>query len=150
MTQPVMRVKEVATAIAALTIPGITILDLDEMPQAVSERPLPLLGPSSNDPSFLTDWASRRVSLQGNQVNEYTLNYTLFHAPVGADRGLFKQYPAMVENARRVVEALQAEPPRVDGCKSIALAGMPAFGAVFDASGQQFHGATFAIRIVEF
>lgn len=149
MTQPVMRVADVAAAVAALTIRGITILGLDEMKPALSERDCPVLGPSTNSPSFLTDWETRRISTQGNQRNSYTLNYTLYQAPVGADRGLFRQWPEMVENARKVVEALQAV-PRVDGCKSLTLAGMPAFGAVFDASGQQFHGATFALRVVEF
>jgi len=149
MTQPVMRVAEVATAIASLTIPGITIYDLDAMPQTISERQVPLFGPSANDPSFLTDWQARRITLQGNWHNSYTLNYTLYHAPVGADRGLFKQYPAMVENARKIVEALQAI-PRVDGCKAVELVGLPQFGPVFDAYGQQFHGASFALRVTEF
>lgn len=149
MTQPVMRVAAIATAIAALDIEGITILDLDEMPPMVSERQCPLLGPSSHDPSFLTDWGDRRISFQGNQANTYTLNYKLFQAPVGADRGLFKQYPAMVESARKIAETLQAL-VRVSGCKSIALASMPQFGPVVDASGQIFHGAVISLRVVEF
>ena len=149
MTQPVMRVKTVANSIAALTIVGITILDLDQMKPALTDRDCPLLGPSASDPSFLTDWQTRRLTTQGNQQNSYTLNYTLYQAPVGADRGLFAQYPAMVENARKVVEAFGAL-ARVDGCKSIVLQGMPAFGRIFDASGQQFHGATFALRVIEF
>jgi hypothetical protein len=149
MTQPVMQLARVATAIAALTIEGVRIYDLDQMKPALNSTDCPLLGPSSNDPSFLSDWEARRITMQGNQANAYTLNYTLYQAPVGADRGLFAQYPAMVENARKVVEALQAL-PRVDGCKSIALAGMPRFGPVFDASGQQFHGAAFALRVIEF
>ena len=149
MTQPVMRVAQVASAIAALTIPGIKIVDLDQMKAALTDRDCPMLGPSSNNPSFLTDWTSQRRSLQGNPDNRYTLNYTLYQASVGSDRGLFAQYPTLIENARKVVEAIQAL-PRVDGCKSITLAGMPAFGSVFDASGQQFHGALFALRIVEF
>lgn len=149
MTGQVLRVAQVAAAIAGLTIPGVTVLDLDQMKPALTDRDCPLLGPSANNPSFLTDWESRRVSTQGNYRNAYTLNYTLYQAPVAQDRGLFAQYPNMVENARRVAEALQAV-PRVDGCKSITLAGMPAFGPVSDASGQQFHGATFALRVVEF
>lgn len=144
-----MRMATVASAVAALTIQGITILDLNEMKPALTDRDCPLLGPSSNNPSFLTDWQARRISMQGNQQNSYTLNYALYQASVGADRGLFTQYPAMVENARRIVEALQAL-PRVEGCKSIALLGMPQFGQVFDASGQQFHGAVFALRVIEF
>lgn len=149
MTQPVMRVADVAAAIANLGVVGITILDLDKMKQALTDRDCPLLGPSANNPSFLTDWQARRISMQGNQENRYTLNYTLYQAQVGADRGLFAQYPVMIENARKIVEALQAL-PRVAGCKSITLAGMPSFGQVFDASGQQFHGATFALRVIEF
>jgi len=149
MTQPVMRVKQVADAVAALTIQGITILDLDQMKPALTDRDCPMLGPSSNNPSFLTDWQARRITTQGNWDNRYTLNYTLYQAPVGADRGLFAQYPVMIENARRIVEAFQAI-TKVDGCKNIALAGMPQFGQVFDASGQQFHGAIFALKVVEF
>lgn len=149
MTQPVMRVAQVATAVAALTIQGITILDLDQMKPALSANDCPMFGPSANDPSFLTDWEARRISLQGNWHNSYTLNYKLFQAPIGQDRGLFKQYPDMVENARRIVEAFQGL-ARVDGCKSITLAAMPQFGPVVDASGQQFHGAQIALRVVEF
>src|SRR3990167_9244838 len=149
MTQLVMRVADVAAAVAALTIQGITILGLNEMKPALTDRDCPLLGPSSNNPSFLTDWDSKRITMQGNWSNRYTLNYTLYQAPVGADRGLFAQYPVMIENARKIVETFQAI-TKVDGCKSIMLAGMPAFGQVFDASGQQFHGATFALKFIEF
>lgn len=151
MTQKVMRVAEVARAIAALDIQGVKTHDLKDMKAALTDRDCPLLGPdpSSENASFLTNWTSKRISLEGNQDNRYVLNYTLYQAPLGQDRGLFAQYPEMVENARKIVEALQAL-PRVEGCKSIALDGMPTFGKVFDASGQPFHGAHFALKIVEF
>jgi hypothetical protein len=154
-----LHLDEIAVSIAALTIPGVTaggvtipavtVLDLDQMPDAVDARRLPLLGPSSHEPAFLTDWESLRVSFQGNQRNTYTLNYTLFFAPVGAERGLFKQYPAMVACAQTVVGVFQAH-PSVTGCQQLTVLGLPRFGPVFDASGQQFHGATLALRIIEF
>lgn len=149
MSQPVMRVAEVTAAIAALTVPGITLYGLDEMPPAVNERMCPLFGPSSNDPSFLTDWDAQLITLQGNKRNNYNLHFKLYQAPVGADRGLFKQYPVMVENARKLAEAIQAV-TRVAGCKHVRLYEMPQFGPVTDASGQQFHGAAFTIQVVEF
>ena len=149
MTQPVMRVAEVAAAVAAMTVPGITILDLDEMKQAVTDRDCPLFGPSANDPSYLTDWDTVRISMQGNRANNYNLNYTYFHAAVGSDRGLFKQWPEMMENVRKLAEAIAAL-PRVDGCKSIALNEMPRFGLVNDASGNPFHGAVFQLYVMEF
>jgi hypothetical protein len=143
------RFVDVAAAVAALDIPGIDVLALSEMPPAMTGRKLPLLGPSSHDPSYLTDWQAVRVSLAGNYANTYTLNYMLYHAPAGKDRTVFALYPEMVANAQRVVNAFQAL-PRVDGCKRIELAGMPAFGPVHDASGAIYHGVSFALRVTEF
>jgi hypothetical protein len=139
----------VAAAIAALDIDGVTIYDLDQMPQAVDERACPVLGPSSHEPAYLTDWQTARISLQGNHTHTYTLNYKLFQAKIGKDRGLFAQYPVMAANAAAVADAFNAL-VRVDGCKRIELAGMPAFGNITDASGQQFHGATISLRVTEF
>lgn len=144
-----LHLREVAAAIAALDFRVVTCLDLDAMPDAVTLRSKPVLAPSSHEPNFLTDWTAKRISTQGNQQNEYTLNYSLFFAPVGKERGLFKLWPEMVECAQTIVGVLQAQ-AKVDGCKSLTVAGMPQFGPVVDASGVQFHGATLALRIVEF
>jgi hypothetical protein len=55
----------------------------------------------------------------------------------------------MVATAQTVVDAFNGL-SKVDGCQFIQLAGMPQFGPVFDASGQQFHGATLSLRVTEF
>jgi hypothetical protein len=144
-----IHITEIADAIATLDIPGVHIRRLDQMPEAVDTRELPLLGPSANNPSFLTDWENVRITTAGNRKITYTLNYTLFQAPVGADRGLFKQYPAMVATAETVADAFNRITV-VRGTQHIELAAMPAFGPVFDASGQQFHGATISLRVTEF
>lgn len=144
-----LHLAEVAAAVAALDIPGIAVLGLNEMPQALTNRPLPLLAPSSHEPSFLTDWEAVRLTTQGNYRNSYTLNYKLFQASAGKDRGLFTQYPEMVANAQKVVDAFQAI-VAVAGCKRIELAAMPQFGPVPDSSGQIYHGAVISLRITEF
>ena len=144
-----LHVADVAAAIAALDIDGVTIYDLDQMPQAVDERACPVLGPSSHEPSFLTDWTAKRLTTQGNYQMEYVLNYKLFQAKIGKDRGLFAQYPAMVNYAAAVVNAFLAI-THVEGCKHLAVASLPQFGNIVDASGQQFHGCQIAIRVTEF
>jgi hypothetical protein len=143
-------IQNVTAALAALTIavPKLSIRTEQDMLMQVIERDCPLLGPSS-DPSFLTDWETRRISLQGNQQNSYTLNYTYFQAPVGQDRSLFAQYPVMVEHVKTIVDALQTL-SAVDGCKSIALEDLPRFGPVHDAMGNVFVGATLSLRVIEF
>lgn len=145
-----LHLAEVAAAVAALDYDGVTCYGLNTMPQSVELRgDVPVFGPSASDPSFLTDWESRVITLQGNRQNTYTLNFTLFQAQAAKGRGLFETYPDMVESAARVVNRLQSV-TKVDGCKHIAIAGMPQFGQVFDASGKQFHGATISLRVTEF
>ena len=144
-----IHVTEIAAAIAGLDIPGVRIKDLDQMPDAVDTRDLPMLGPSAQNPTFLTDWESVRITTAGNRQISYTLNYTLFQAPVGADRGLFKQYPAMVATAEAVADVFNSITV-VSGAQHIKLAAMPVFGPVRDASEQLFHGATIALRVTEF
>ena len=144
-----MHFAEIAAAIADLAIAGVKIHDLDDMPDAIDPRRCPVLGPSANDPSFLTDWESTRVSLGGNRAVAYTLNYKLYQAPVGTERGLFKLYPAMVETAQAIADHFNGITV-VSGAQHIKLEALPAFGPVSDASGQVFHGAVFSLRVTEF
>jgi hypothetical protein len=144
-----LHVADVAAAIAALDIDGVTIYDLDQMPQAVDERACPVLGPSSHEPAYLTDWTARRITTQGNYEMSYVLNYKLFQAKIGKDRGLFAQYPVMVDNAAAVLNAFLAL-TAVNGCKRLEITSLPQFGNIVDASGQQFHGATLSLRVTEF
>lgn len=153
-----LHVADVAAAIAALDIDGqdgagktktVTVYDLDQMPQTVDERACPALGPSSHEPAFVTDLAVKRLTTHGNYQVTYVLNYKLFQAKIGKDRGLFAQYPAMVNSAMAVINTLLAL-TKVDGCKRLEIASLPQFGNVVDASGQQFHGASLALLVTEF
>lgn len=144
-----LQAARIDAAISALTLPGITLKGLAEMPIALTARDCPLLGPSAYEPAWVTDWEALRVSLQGNHRNAYTLNYTYYQAPVGTDRGLFYRYPDMLTNVAAIATALEAL-PRVNGCQSLELLALPQFGPVHDASGQLFIGATFALRVIEF
>ncbi len=148
MTVP--RIATVASSIAALTISGVTLMDLDEVPDALDPRGCPILAPSVADPQFLTEWELPVcLTLMGNMQVAYTLNYKLYQAPVGSDRSLLKLYPAMVATADRVAAALLAL-TALGGCKHISLAAMPQFGPVSDASGNMFHGAVIALRVTDF
>ena len=142
----------VAASIKALTfgIQGLKVCDLSDMVMSVTSRDLPLLGPSASDGrAFLADWQSQRVSLQGNRVNAYTLNYTYFQASAGQDRGLFTLLPLVAENVKTITDVFQTL-SSVSGCKHIALLALPSFGPVHDAVGQPFIGASFALRVTEF
>jgi hypothetical protein len=144
-----LHVTAVAAAVAALDIPGVAIQDVNEMAQGLTGRTLPLLTPGVAEGPFLSDWEPRRISLEGNYQNSYTLNYTLYYAPAGKDRGLFALYPGMVAAVEKVINAFQRL-THVTGCKSITLERIPQMGQIRDVSDQKYHGAVLSLRVIEF
>lgn len=143
---------DVAQSLAALDIRSasarIPVLDVHELPQGLTNRPLPLLAPAV-DRAFLSDWTATRITTAGNHQNAYTLNYAFYQAPFAKGRGAFEPFQDTVENVEAVLSAIQAL-PRVAGCKRIEVAGVPQVGLVRDASDQQFHGAIISLRVTEF
>ena len=136
----------VAAAVGGLAVSGVTNKALGTTPQAVDTRECPLLARSTHEPDFITDVVN---CTSGNSRRDYTLNYKYFYAPVGKDRALFA---TEVENAT-TLEALLDEMlrnRRLGGAKYIALANMPVFRTVLDASGKEFHGAVIALRVTEY
>lgn len=147
-----LRWAAVVEAIAALDIRSelarIAVIDVHELPQALTNRDLPLLAPAV-DRAFLSDWTSTRISFQGNTQHVYTLNYALFQAPFAKGRGMFEPFDATVTNLTAVVDAIQGR-VRVDGCKRIEVAGIPQVGLVGDGSDLRYHGGVIALRVHEY
>ena len=78
----------VTNSIAAMTISGVTIKDIDEIPADLLDRNLPLLTPDPN--GFLTDFVYLQNSL-GNGTDRkaiisYVLNYLLITSQTGTGR----------------------------------------------------------------
>lgn len=136
----------VAASIAGLAVPGVSIKGLDAIPEAVG-REYPVLFPKPD--GFLGGLEIERASFDGKYNVFYTMSYTYCHAPVGEGRGLFAHYQAMVRNVMAILDAILTN-HALTGCIDIQSQALPAFGPVFDPSGQQFHGCTFAFRVMEF
>ncbi len=139
----------VAAAIGALSISGVTNKALGETPEAVDTRAAPVLARSTHEPDFITDYLDQRVTLGGNGVTGYTLNYKFFHSPIGQERTLFKKEVDIVSTLQAVINALLSN-RQLGGAKYIALASLPTFRTVLDASAQEFHGAVISLHITEF
>jgi hypothetical protein len=138
----------IAASIAALTISGVTIKDLDEFPAAADFRG-PVLMPDPGQ--FMTDLAltvDSFGSTSGLKTISYNLNYIYLHAPVGQDRSLRAVYPGFVRNVCLILDAL-IDNDALSGC----IDQMPAslsLGLVTDPSGVQFYGCPIGLRIQEF
>lgn len=141
----------VPNSIAAMSVSGVTIKDVDEIVDSVTDRACPIIQPIPN--GFVTDFSVERDS-QGPgstalQTVMYTLNYRLMFAPVGTGRGLLGVWADMLVKARLFLDAIIANDD-LAGTVDIRPVGALNFGPVSDPAGNQFHGCDFALRVQEF
>ena len=140
----------IATSIAGLQIPGIDIRDLDALPTSVNAADCPLMTPNPSGP-FMSGLQFERQSF-GPGYRQYTLRYTLsyvlFYAPIGESTRLYDVYQDMVDAVMRVVVAF-AEMETIGGATEILLRDVPHLEVVTDTTGKGFHGAIFALDVLE-
>ena len=145
-----LHLTDVITAIAGISVTGLTVCDLDEIPESADGN-LSLMFPSPGEPSFMTNFAIERVtfgmSLAGMDAS-YTLNYKFLYQVAGAGRGLFEFYPGMVEMAANIIEALSGT-VTLNG----AVTWTPRIGdfvLITDPSGVTWDGCLISIDILDF
>jgi len=139
----------IAASVAALSITGVTIKGLTNLPAAVDARECPVLAPSVNDPPFMTGLSVDRDSFGGLKTIRYTLNWKLYAGPVGQGRGLLDLYPTLVTKALAVLDAFISN-DALSGSIDVTPEDLPQFGPVADPSGVQYHGAVISVRCMEF
>jgi len=140
----------VTNSIAALSVTGLTIKDLDEIPARADGRQATLIAL----PSFVTAFAMERDSFGGGSEAKmtvsYTLNYRLLYAPEGQGRaGTLENYDNMVA----LVMAFWDEVMAIDefsGAVDIVPAGISNMGLVNDPADNQWIGCDIALRCIEF
>lgn len=137
----------IAASIAALSITGVTIKDLDEIPQVGDTRVAVLMPDPGN---FLTDLVVTRESFgaSGYKNASYTLNYVYLHAPVGQGRSLRDVYPGLVTNVLAILDALITS-DALSGCID-QFPDAVSVSIVTDPAGTQFYGCPLALRVLEF
>ena len=140
----------VTNSIAALSVSGVTIKDIDECIAEVLERDCPLIQPG---PIFITNLSVERDS-QGPgssalKTATYTFNYRMFFAPAGAGRGYFDLFDGMIAKAGLFLDAIITD-DALTGTVDISPVGVLDFGIVTDPSEVAFHGCDFQLQVQEF
>lgn len=140
----------VATSIAGLSVSGVNMKDVDEIPEKVEARDCPIIFPKPD--GFLSDLeveVDSFGSASAKKTVRYKLNYVFLQAPVGSARGLFDVYEDCVTNALAFLDALIAN-DAITGAVDIQPSGIPTFGPTQDPSGNTFHGCIFSLAVEEF
>ena len=144
----------IASSIATLSVPGVTVLGLDEIPETVTGRDCPLMYPRPD--GFMSNLRVERVSFgpasSAAKDVRYTLHYTFLLAPVGDGRGLFDVYADMVSYVLAILDAIIADDAlngTITGVIDITPQGVVRFGLVASPAGGHFHGAQLSFEVLE-
>ncbi len=139
----------IATAIAGLTISGVTVKDISGIPDEADPRSMPILFPApstwigggNGEPNTGPVTFGTPTTRMWIFNREY--NYIYLHAPVGSGRGLFDHYSAMSTNCDAILTAIIALDLAGVDVKNIEISN---FGALQDPAGKQFYG--FMLKII--
>ncbi len=138
----------IADAISKLSISGVTIRDVDKLPSSVMPMTAALM-PRPN--GFVSDFnpvvdsfgsgGSQRLTLN------YTLNYNYYHCPIGSTLD-FGAYAEMMANIEKILVALinnDVLSGAIDQAPTVSDV-----GPIQDSVGNDYHGCTFALRIMQY
>ena len=140
----------VADSIAGLSISGVTIKDIDQIPDNASML-CPLLIP--NPSGFVTDISPSFESFGSNgsaRMNlSYTLNYTFLHSQIGSGINAFSSYSDLISKLVSVFVAVMSN-DKITGAVDIRLQGISSIGVVTDPAQNEYWGVQFSFRVLEY
>jgi len=147
-----LQITTVADSISALIIPRVQIMDLNEIPTAVTTRAdLSIMMPL---PEYITEFDMKRDSFGGGSTAKmtvtYKLNYRFFLAEAGAYRN--KRLDWMVDIVDRVAKIMDAI-LAIDvfaGCVDIEPGEISNMGVVNDPTEKEFYGCDISVEVKEF
>jgi hypothetical protein len=145
-----LAIATVTNSIAALSVSGLTIKDIDEIPSSAVGRNLPIMFP--NPAGFVNNFDAQKATT-GEGVNSkwdvsYELNYLILYAASGAGRGL-ELFAPTVSLAFAVMDAVMICNP-IAGAVLLRPGTIGVPGAITDPSGGEFYGVQVSFRVLEF
>lgn len=140
----------IATAIAGLSISGVHVFDIDNIPaNAIDSCPAFFPAPDN----FVTDMQPSIESLGGDSGRKinlvYTLNYRFLYAPLGSG-SVLQNYAGLITKLVLILESvLGTSTP--NGSIDMMLLGVSDIGPMVDPAGQNtYHGVDIALRVLEY
>jgi len=141
----------ITNSIAAIAVTGVTIKDIDEIPESVLPRMCPIMYPEPD--GFISGFTYERNSTGPGSVALATVNYNMTYAflytPVGSGRGLFDVYDDMVSKVGAILDKIIVS-DAITGVVDLTIAEAFQFGAVPDPTGNMFIGTRLVFQVIEF
>lgn len=142
-------ISTVADSIAGLTISGVTIKDIDQIPD--SARLLcPLLIP--NPANFVTDISvtfETYGSNGGAKINtNYTINYVFLFCEV-AGINAFAAFSGLMAKLSAILVAINSN-DTITGAVDMKINSIGNIGVITDPAGVEYWGLEFSLRVLEY
>jgi len=138
-------------SIKALSVSGVTIREMTEVPEKITTRDCPVLFPKPT--GFITDLKVTPVAFGDPGTRpynvEYNLHYLYAHAQVGTDRKLALSIDAALVKIFLILDAIIAA-DNLSGTVEFQAANFDAFGPIIDPSGQAFVGCELTFHVMQF
>ncbi len=140
----------VADSISNLSISGVTIKDIDQIPD--SARMLtPLIIPRL--PRFITDISVTFDTFGSNGTpkisTNYTLNYMFIYCEVGSGLGSFGIFGGLISKLSTILDTINSN-DAISGAVDTKLSGIGDIGVITDPAGNEFWGLEFSLRVLEY
>jgi hypothetical protein len=148
-----VKIATVANAIEALSISGVTVKDIDNIPTSATVRDCFLIPkPDAFVTGFSLTPQSQGTTAQGAKADvKYTLSYLLIVGAVGSGRNATLDfYSGIFSKAVLVINAVRDITAPLTGSVEITPAGISNLITVTDPAGVQHPGLELAFEVLEF
>jgi hypothetical protein len=140
----------VADSISKLVVTGITIKDIDEIPDNAAML-CPILIPQPN--GYISDISVEFQSFGSNtgaKIDmDYTLNYVYLHCQAGLGLGTFSIYSGLITKLAAIIVAILSN-DAITGLVDMQLQNIGNIGVIDDPAGNQYWGVLLSFRVKEF
>jgi hypothetical protein len=145
-----LAITTVSTSIAALSVAGVTICDLGNIPPS-GERVCPILFPDPENP--ISNLTVTRQSYGGGSSRledaEYDLNYIYLHCELGAGRTGLDFIEAAVQKVQLIFDAIEGVDV-LSGAVDISFSPGIRVATIVDPSLKQYLGSNLTFHVTEF
>jgi hypothetical protein len=142
-------ISTVTDSIAGLIISGVTIKDIDQIPEA-ARLLTPLIIPQPNN--FVTDLSVTFETFGSNgsaKINtNYTLNYVFLFCEVGG-LSAFAAFSGLIEKLSAILVAIDSN-DAISGAVDVKINSIGNLGVITDPAGVEFWGLEFSLRVLEY
>lgn len=142
-------ISTVADSIAGLTISGVTIKDIDQIPDT-ARLLCPLLIPKPDN--FVTDISVSFETFGSNggaKINtNYTLNYVFLFCEIGGT-GAFAAFAGLMTKLSAILVAINSN-DTITGAVDVKINSIGNIGVITDPAGIEYWGLEFSLRVLEY